>query len=682
MAGIMFLQFYRLREQPFGANPDPEYLYLSGTHRRALDSLIYGVESGIGFSALIAPPGMGKTTLLVTLLHHFEDSARTAFLFETQGSSQELLQALIEDFEIDKKNEPGGEHELPLARIHRFLLENAQAGQRVLLVVDEAQNLQIPVFETLRLLSNYETPKAKLLQIVLAGQPQLTRKLARPELEQLRQRVAVSCKLDAFTSAETVGYVAHRLRCADYRGGPLFTPEALAMLATSGRGIPREINRLCFNALSVGFTMRKRVIDAGVMGQAVSQLEGLLGEVEGVPENSGSLPPGLTPQDLGLLFARAMAAPAEAMLQGPSEVAGNEAGPQPLAAAPTTSTGWMEELNLLAQADYQPSPERRGAVALIRRYGLIAVAAAVVCAGLVWSGGISSSVSAMRERAIKKAEDDRALAVRNAQLRLNSSSAPSSSTDQRKAIDGTGSPADQLDAPAAEPLLPPQETDGEAETPVKALDENNARSNRARTLSGSERSRQTQASILRRNEPPARSTLTAGRREAAAPSPAPSNSQLVPAGQSGLATAPSTPAMTPLAAAPAAPPLAAVNGVPGASNQLASAQPDTHGSTNHAESARGPSEQSAPTIVPSKLLRRVNPVYPEVARKQGISGGVVLSAHINVRGTVEEVHAISGDPVLAQAAIDAVRQWVFSPSLRNGEPQPSDETIVVGFSLR
>ena len=178
--GLMFLNFYGLNVQPFGVTPDPEFLYLGTSHREALASAAYGIQSGVGFGAVIAKPGMGKTTLLFALLRHFQNSAQSAFLFDTQCNSKDLLQNLLAEFKLQP--EDGKSDASALACLRRFLLKSARANQRVLVVVDEAQNLDIPVFETLRLLSNFETPQAKLLHIVLAGQPELGRKLALPNL--------------------------------------------------------------------------------------------------------------------------------------------------------------------------------------------------------------------------------------------------------------------------------------------------------------------------------------------------------------------------------------------------------------------------------------------------------------------------------------------------------------------
>ena len=266
----MFLDFYRLREQPFGSTPDPRYLYLSQTHREALASLVYGIESGRGFMALIGKPGMGKTTLLFQLLERWRTSARTVFLFQTQCSSRELFRYLLYDLGIESP-------EQDLVRMHaqlnQVLLQESNAGKRVVLFIDEAQNLEDSVLETVRLLSDFETPSTKLLQIVLAGQPELAGKLSRPSLAQLRQRIAVLSHLDPLPADETSHYIDYRLLVAGYKGSPLFTPDAQAMIAERSGGIPRSINNLCFSALSLGYTLNCRTIDSSIVEEVVADLD-------------------------------------------------------------------------------------------------------------------------------------------------------------------------------------------------------------------------------------------------------------------------------------------------------------------------------------------------------------------------------------------------------------------------
>lgn len=265
----MFLEFYNLRQQPFGVTPDPAYLYLTRTHREALTSLVGGIKEGRGFFALIAEPGMGKTTLLYELLDELHDSARTVFLFQTQCDAREFFQYLLSELGVDTRG-------LDLVTMHNKLNEllfaELVAGRRFVLVVDEAQNLSDSVLETVRLLSNFETSYAKMLQIVLAGQPQLSGKLAQPQLAQLKQRLAVLSRLEPLSAIETANYIEHRLKVAGYTGAPLFTPEALALVAQLSGGTPRVINHLCYGALSAGHEEKKGVIDAEVVRSAAVKL--------------------------------------------------------------------------------------------------------------------------------------------------------------------------------------------------------------------------------------------------------------------------------------------------------------------------------------------------------------------------------------------------------------------------
>lgn len=266
----MFLSYYGLREQPFGVTPDPRFLYLSPGHREALASLVYGIEAGRGFMSLVAPPGMGKTTLLFHLLEKFRTSARTAFLFQTQCNSREFMRFLLAElgYESDDRD---------FVRMHeefnKRLLKEARAGNRFIVVIDEAQNLDPSVLETVRLLSDFETPRAKLMQIILAGQPELADKMARPSLIQLRQRVSLLVGLKQLTLEEISNYILHRLRTAGYQGGALFTPDALLRVADFTAGIPRDINNLCFNCLSLGCALQKRIIDSEVVDEVTNDLD-------------------------------------------------------------------------------------------------------------------------------------------------------------------------------------------------------------------------------------------------------------------------------------------------------------------------------------------------------------------------------------------------------------------------
>ncbi len=266
----MFIDYYQLREQPFGVTPDPRYLYLSRAHREALASLYYGVEAGRGFMALIADPGMGKTTLLFQLLEKLPKSACTAFLFQTQCDSLELLHYLLADMGV----ETCGQDLVDLhTQLNQALSRMFRAGRRFVLVIDEAQNLDSSVLETVRLLSNFETPSSKLMQIILSGQPQLADKLASPRLVQLRQRIAFLGQLEPFGREDVEKYIRHRLRVAGHDGSRIFTSGAMDIIAAQSLGIPRNINNLCFNALSLGCALRRQKIDRETVLEAVRDLE-------------------------------------------------------------------------------------------------------------------------------------------------------------------------------------------------------------------------------------------------------------------------------------------------------------------------------------------------------------------------------------------------------------------------
>ena len=266
----MFLEFFGLREQPFGMTPDPAYLYASKTHSEAIESLSNGIAENRGFFALIAEPGMGKTTLLYHLLEKLRDTSRTVLVFQTQCNSRELIEYVLQELGVDVK---GMSFVAMHGQLNEILFEELLAGKRFVLVVDEAQNLDDSVLETVRMLSNFETHNAKLLQIILAGQPRLGAKLAQPELSQLRQRIAVIGRLEPLNAEETGRYIAHRLKVAGHSGEPIFNPASVGMIARMSGGIPRNINNLCYNSLFLAYTRGQRMVTPEIVEEVVARLD-------------------------------------------------------------------------------------------------------------------------------------------------------------------------------------------------------------------------------------------------------------------------------------------------------------------------------------------------------------------------------------------------------------------------
>ena len=265
----MFLNFYKLTEQPFGVTPNPRYLYLTPTHREAMASIFYGVIENRGFTALIAPPGMGKTTLLFELLQRCS-ALRTIFLFQFQSSPEGLMRSLLAELGIDGARDIAEMQE----ELNQAILREAAEGKRLVVVVDEAQNFAEPVLEVLRMLSNFETSTEKLVHIILAGQPQLAEKLLAPSLAQLRQRISIVARLTPLDAAQTHAYIAHRLRVAGYTSAkPIFSEGASELIAHYAGGIPRNINNLCFNAMSFGCSLKRKTIERGLIHEVYRDLD-------------------------------------------------------------------------------------------------------------------------------------------------------------------------------------------------------------------------------------------------------------------------------------------------------------------------------------------------------------------------------------------------------------------------
>ena len=272
----MYERFYRLRERPFALTPDPDYLYPSRVHQEALNYLRYGIESHAGFIVITGAIGSGKTTLLQTLLRGLDNRTTVARLMNTLLDPRELIESAMIDFGLD----PAGlSKPAMLKRLGEFLVSERSAGRLVLLVIDEAQNLSLPALEEIRMLSNLETEKSKLLQIVLIGQPDLRDKLDRPELEQLRQRITVSYHLEPLDADETARYVNHRLARAAI-GAPMeFSRPVTDRIHARSNGVPRLINVIADAALVFGYGEERSEIDESLIDEVIADLDatGVLG---------------------------------------------------------------------------------------------------------------------------------------------------------------------------------------------------------------------------------------------------------------------------------------------------------------------------------------------------------------------------------------------------------------------
>jgi putative secretion ATPase (PEP-CTERM system associated) len=318
----MYERFYRLRERPFALTPDPDYLYPSRVHKEALSYLRYGIESHAGFVVITGAIGSGKTTLLQTMLRGLDGQTTVARVMNTLLDPRELLESAMIDLGLD----PAGKSKPAMLKAFgEFLVNERTSGRLVLLVIDEAQNLTLPALEEIRMLSNLETEKSKLLQIILIGQPDLRDKLDRPELEQLRQRITVSYHLEALDSDETNHYINHRLALASIAAPLSFPRDVTDRIFDRSGGVPRLINVIADATLVFGYGEERSEIEASLIEEVITDLDatGVLG-----PRSNPNRRESVVPAD-----AAAMAAEREAML--PRQAAALRTDTTPAASRPT-----------------------------------------------------------------------------------------------------------------------------------------------------------------------------------------------------------------------------------------------------------------------------------------------------------------------------------------------------------
>jgi type II secretory pathway predicted ATPase ExeA len=266
----MYDKHFGLAELPFSVTPDPRFSYVNSDYREAFATLRYGIETRKGFIVITGEAGTGKTTLLRRLMHSVEATVHTAFIFNTHLSFIELLRLVLNELGVANS---ARDKQTLMARLNDYLIEQLHKDHIVSLLIDEAQNLSDEMLEELRLLSNLETDRAKLIQIVLIGQPELERKLEQTKLWQLKQRVAVRSRLAPLRSEEVAAYINSRLHTVGYQGKELFDPGSVQKIALFSKGIPRLINAICDNALLIAYATSRTKISAKIVDEVARDLQ-------------------------------------------------------------------------------------------------------------------------------------------------------------------------------------------------------------------------------------------------------------------------------------------------------------------------------------------------------------------------------------------------------------------------
>jgi general secretion pathway protein A len=268
----MYTQFYGFKERPFEITPDPDFLFLSRSHREALAHMIYAAKDRKGFTVITGEVGTGKTVLVQTFLSRLNGLIKTAYIFNPKLSAIDFLRYICEDFGIKEEKHSKGQY---IALLHNFLLDRYSRNEQVILIIDEAQTLPPALLEEVRLLTNLETTKNKLLQVILVGQPELDTVLNSHPFRQLKQRVSLRFHLQPLGPAETREYIENRLNRAGAVDNRIFTDKALKKIFEYSRGVPRLINLISDHALLAGYTENKKVIGPKIIKEAVRKAEGL-----------------------------------------------------------------------------------------------------------------------------------------------------------------------------------------------------------------------------------------------------------------------------------------------------------------------------------------------------------------------------------------------------------------------
>ncbi len=267
----MYKNFYGLRENPFNLTPDPDFVFLGRVHKKALAYLTYGLDAGKGFVQLTGEVGSGKTTLLKTLLMKNRNKIKSAFIVNSKATFVELFRMMLYQLSVITL-ESEYSKEVLLSKFYNFLLEQAKQNCPVIIIIDEAQNLDMTVLEEIRMLSNLETGKQKLVQIVFVGQPELKEIFLLPELKQLKQRIAVAFHIYPLDRDDTKAYINHRMKIAGSINSSIFTQCACDEIYSYSSGIPRIINIIGDAALLAGYVEERKIIDGDVIKEVINDL--------------------------------------------------------------------------------------------------------------------------------------------------------------------------------------------------------------------------------------------------------------------------------------------------------------------------------------------------------------------------------------------------------------------------
>lgn len=608
------LRHFGFHESPFGVTPDPEFLFWSGMHDAALQGLISSIESNLGFSVLLGEPGTGKTTLLFQLLTLYRERARTGFVFQTQCRPHDLLRHIAAELELE-----GVKHdEVSLhLKLKSMLVEEARAGRKVIIVIDEAQNLQPASLEAVRLLSDFETAPCKLLHVVLAGSLGLRDTLLLPELSQLAQRILTICQLQPLDHEGVKNYVGFRLEVAGAKlANEVFPLDSLRAIAAQSRGIPRIVNAICYRSLVLAYFRGERSVQAELVKQAARDMD--LSETS---PREWVLPETLDKAHHLLTRSRGPAAS-----EHPVSIDSGKL----LTGMPVKEAGAANQ----GSRSHSPHVRTRNS-ALERRAGIPRASGThnwtLFVLGFILFG-FCSWLAWNQARVNSPASVDSA---------IGSGSGQSASAAARSS---------QPAAPATKALVEqnpsvPSTKDGLEQSPgEQAPIGSTMKSNAIEKLP---------PHVAGRHEVAVVDTTSDAQSSSRLPHPTTVEEPAVPDDVEKFSTAGNLK-------------------MPVAGITTALVVP---------ERSETVSKPQGVESLPPRATTVVQPKYPAQARLHHVEGEVQLEVTIDRNGHVQEVHPLSGHPILIQAAEEAVRQWRYAPSTRDQIPVPAVTRVRLHFTL-
>lgn len=724
----MYWKFFALREDPFGLTPDSRFLYLTDSHSEVLSALQEGIEAERGFVALVSQPGVGKTTLLHVLREKLADQAVTALVFQTGLEPLAILRTVWRELGLDAAQTDVVKMQ---QQFEEGLAKVAGMGKQFVLFIDEAQGLSPAALETIRLLSNFETGRKKMVEIVLAGHAEMEQLLARPGLEHIRQRVSVFCRLQPFNQDESMQYIRHRLSVAGASGPAIFTDEALRVLASFGKGIPRTLNIYAFQAMMKGSKRGVRILDATLVREAIHHFEGwpLLAQearqfAAAVSPRSVSTPEKVRPtreseqedeffageKDPALLELLSKVLEEKRAAYADERSVQPDSTPPPFvpSAAPQAPFRIMPGF-LASAAAPAPAPDPK----LEPNFGpnfdpkldaKIELKPVITEIAETVHSLVAAKIAVMPSRETAKSTDATSATDQKGQRSCTTSvGIPRKTAEDTPKVSVDEKPAKT--AAAAIPVAPRPPYPVSAASERQSVDASDKKATTivvaALVLISLAVSVWVVAKELRSRRAPATAAPTQSSTTIATTIPAaqPITQQL--AQPPAVVSDPSTvnPPVKTLPAVARKPQQLTVASAPSAAEiriggarriNLATDAPAPSLPATNLGNPSMPNLASAlpgPANAPIKLkpfstspvpTEQPRPDYPLMAKQLRLAGEVVLKVHVNKRGRATSVQVVSGHPVLAAAAQNSVKNfWRFHPAMENGEPVDGEAEVRV-----